>query len=37
LIVIKTALQLPVSERGLATLEKTGNTNQVSLASWLKQ
>jgi hypothetical protein len=25
------------SERGLVTLEKTGNTNQVSLASWLKQ
>jgi len=25
------------AERGLLTLEKTGNTNQVSLASWLKQ
>jgi len=25
------------AERGLVTLEKTGNTNQVSLASWLKQ
>jgi predicted transcriptional regulator len=25
------------SERGLVTLEKTGNTNQVSLASWLRQ
>jgi hypothetical protein len=24
------------AERGLVTLEKTGNTNQVSLASWLK-
>src|SRR3972149_1275439 len=25
------------AERGLVTLEKTGNTNQVSLASWLKK
>jgi hypothetical protein len=25
------------AERGLVSLEKTGNTNQVSLASWLKQ
>jgi uncharacterized membrane protein len=25
------------AERGLVTLEKAGNTNQVSLASWLKQ
>lgn len=25
------------AERGMVTLEKTGNTNQVSLASWLKQ
>ena len=25
------------AERGLVTLEKTGNTNQVSLATWLKQ
>jgi uncharacterized membrane protein len=25
------------AERGLVTLEKTGNTNQVFLANWLKQ
>jgi uncharacterized membrane protein len=25
------------AERGMVTLEKTGNTNQVSLASWLKK
>jgi hypothetical protein len=25
------------AERGLVSLEKTGNTNQVSLANWLKQ
>ena len=25
------------AERGLVTLEKTGNTNQVSLANWLKK
>jgi len=25
------------AEKGLVSLEKTGNTNQVSLASWLKK
>ena len=26
-----------LAERGIVTLEKTGNTNQVFLANWLKQ
>ncbi len=26
-----------LSERGIVTLEKTGNTNQVLLADWLKK
>jgi uncharacterized membrane protein len=26
-----------LAERGIVTLEKTGNTNQVLLADWLKQ